>query len=203
MGADIHITVGRVNRRLTNEAEEEINAVGPVAGTELAVFNNRRFQFGDFEFDSDIPNEVDLDRNYQLFAFLAAVRGSVRPIIPQEALQQATNDFVNWINKEFRRIEGKPEPHGWYREPDELIGDYGKYDIGEHSRVFYPIQVLVAFNYDEVAIVEHPDSPYDNPIYIRHEKDYSYRDMFGDQYFRFLQWCVVTNWQFVIFGFDN
>lgn len=203
LGADIHITVGRVAPKLTGSVPDEVTAVGPAVGTALAVFNNKRFQFGDFEFDSDIPNEVDLYRNYALFSFLAAVRGSVRPIIPLEALEKATSEFIDWINSEHRRIEHEAVKGSWYSDPDDFIGGYGRYDVGDHSRVFYPVAVLVGFNYDDVAIVEHPDSAWNNPIYVRDEENTTYRDMFGDQYFKFLNWCVQTNWQFVIFGFDN
>lgn len=199
MGADIHITVGRLTRHLEapQEGKEE-------AGTALALFNNRRVQFGDIELDSDIPKEVDLYRNYSLFSFLAGIRGSVKPIMELGRLKKATNDFLEWLNAEHYRIEMEEirKLGGWY-SVDEYIGDLGTYDVGEHSRVFYPIAMLVAFNYDNVALMEKENSDYNNPEYEPDSEGMTYREYCGAQYFKFLNWCTSNNWQFVIFGFDN
>lgn len=199
MGADIHITVGRVNRPLLEEEKET------TTGTALTVFNNKRVQFGDIELDSDIPKEVDLYRNYSLFAFLANVRGSIKPIMELDALLEATDAFVKWLNDEHYRIESEEgkKSGGWYGSIGEYIGDYGRYDVGEHSRVFYPIAFLVAFNYDEVALMESEESTYKEPRYMRDPEGETYRTYCGEQYFKFLDWCVASGWQFVIFGFDN
>lgn len=200
MGADIHITVGRVTRPLAAPAE-----TNEETGTALTVFNNRRVHFGDIELDSDIPREVDLYRNYALFAFLANVRGSVKPIMELAALQEATQKFIDWMNTEHYRIEREEikKLGGWYSDPDQFIGDCATYDVGEHSRVFYPIALLVGFNYDEIALVENEDVISTDPHYMRDPNGETYRDMFGTQYFKFLNWCVAENWQFVIFGFDS
>lgn len=200
MGADIHITVGRVNRPLLEVQEPKQSE-----GTALAIFDNRRVRFGDIELSSDIPREVDLYRNYALFAFLANVRGSVKPIMELGRLMEATRQFVEWLNDEHYRIEGEEnrKAGGWYGSIDEYIGDYGRYDVGEHSRVFYPVAILVGFNYDEVLLIEDDQSDFKDPRYLRDPENTTYRECFGEQYFKFLNWCVASNWQFVIFGFDN
>lgn len=199
MGADIHITVGRVNLPLIEEGKEE------TTGTALAVFNNKRVRFGDIELDSDIPREVYPYRNYSLFAFLANVRGLIKPIMELDQLMEATRAFVQWLNDEHYRIESEEnrKAGGWFGYIDEYIGNYAQYDVGVHSRVFYPIAFLVAFNYDEVALMESEESTYDEPRYMRDPKGKTYRAYCGEQYFKFLDWCVANGWQFVIFGFDN
>lgn len=201
MGADIHTTVGRLNKpMLTGPAEQS-------AGTALALFNNKHFQLGDFEFTDDIPREVDLNRSYSLFSFLAAVRGSVRPIMPLGDLMEATEKFLTWINDEHCRLQSKPQPKGghlwYYGGREELIGDCATYDVGEHSRVFYPVSVLLGFDYSQVVQLENEDSDWQNPTYHRDPEGETYRDVLGDQLHIFLEWCVHNNWQFVIFGFDN
>lgn len=196
MGADIHTTVGRLNVRMLTGPTEQVK------GTELALFNNRRLHLGDFEFTDDIPNDVDLNRSYSMFGFLAGVRGKVKPIMPQDALQEATSKFLSWVNGEHNKLES--EKHSWYSGGrDLLIGDCATYDVGEHSRVFYPVQVLLGFDYDQVVELENEDSRWDNPTYYRDPKGETYREYIGDQLHTFLDWCVRENWQFVIFGFDN
>lgn len=199
MGADIHITVGRVNRPLLEAEEPKMSE-----GTALAIFDNRRVRFGDIELSSYIPDEVDLYRNYSLFAFLANVRGSVKPIMELNRLKEATREFLKWLNDEHYRIESEEirKAGGWF-SIDEYIGDCATHDVGEHSRVFYPIAILVGFNYDEVLLLEDDQSDVDDPRYLRDPEGTTYRESFGEQYFKFLNWCQVENWQFVIFGFDN
>jgi hypothetical protein len=199
VGADIHITVGRINKPMLTGPEEQ------AAGTALALFNNKHFQFGDFEFDSDIPNEVDLYRNYSLFSFLSAVRGKLRPIIPLSDLRGATDKFIQWINAEHRKLEA-PKDGSWPMYAEDLIGDCARYDVGEHSQVFYPIPVLVGFNYDQPVELESEDSDCRSSYrtyYRSNDPDDTYRAHVGDQFFKFLEWCVRENWQFVIFGFDS
>lgn len=203
MGADIRITVGRINRQLPAPTEEvQVSTEVQTKGTALAVFDNKRFQFGDFEFSSDIPPDVEIYRNYRLFAFLANVRGSVKPIVSMEKLQQITREFVDWLNLEHRKIEGSGG--GWYTDPNDFIGEYAQYDIGEHSQVFYPLVFLTTFNYDQVAPVETENSNWRNPEYKLNDEGETYRSMFeGTGYFEFLNWAVAGNWHFVIFGFDS
>jgi hypothetical protein len=196
MGADIHTTVGRVNKRIAGPTEP-----AAAEGTALAVFNDKRFRFGDFEFTSEIPHEVDLNRSYSLFSFLAGVRGSLKPVVPKNVLTEATEQFLKWLNDEHVRQLGKPQ--GWYSHEGDFIGDYAQYDVGEHSRVFYPVPVLLNFDYDQVAELENEGSDWRNPTYFRDPSGETYRQHIGDQLHTFLNWCVKENWQFVIFGFDN
>jgi hypothetical protein len=200
MGADIHITVGRVNAKmLPAPADEE-------AGTALALFDNRKIQFGDFEFTSNIPREADINRNYALFAFLANVRGDVKPLMELERLEEATDQFLRWLNDEH--VKQLDVPVGWWGGHErDLIGDYAIYDVGDHSRVFYPVQVLLNFDYDQVALVEDDNDTGRDfskpPLYFPNKDNETYREWFGETYFNFLNWCVRDNWQFAIFGFDN
>lgn len=198
MGADIHITVGRINQK-------QLTGPGEVSsGTELALFNNRRLHFGDFEFESSIPKEVEIHQNYDLFSFLAGIRGFVKPIMPLDKLKEATREFIRWINSEYIEAERQECAGTWFSYDSELLGSYARYRIGDHSRVFYPIQVLTSFDYDQVVELDNEDSDPENPTYHRDPKGQSYREYLCSQrYFDFLDWCVKGNWQFVIFGFDS
>jgi hypothetical protein len=195
MGADIHITVGRVATKMLPRPMEQ------ATGTALAVFDNRKIRFGDFEFTDDLPKEADINRCYALFAFLANVRGSVKPIMELDELMAATDQFLTWLNNEHtKRLDA---PKGCYQK--DFIGDYAEYDVGDWGRVFYPIQVLRAFDYDQVALVEDEglEDPNSSAVYFLDKDGQTYRDMFDETYFNFLDWCLRENWQFAIFGFDN
>lgn len=199
MGADIHITVGRVARRIEGPTE-----VTDSSGTELALFNNQRIRFGDIELDSDVPREVEPHRNYALFSFLASVRGNLKPIMELAALRIATERFLDWLNEEHRQLASSIVKKVSWGYDSELIGDCETYDVGEHSRVFYPVQLLTAFDYDQIAMVEDEQSAFNNPLYFEDTNGDTYRTYFEDtNYFEFLDWCVRNNWQFVIFGFDS
>ncbi len=195
MGAYLKAVVGRVR-------EKAADAVEDGSGTALTVFNNERHQLGDFEFSSDLPADLAIWQNYDLCSFLAGVRGDIRPIVPSAELKKATAEFLKWMNSEHRK--DSDEDSGWWgSEAEDLFASYGTYNVGEGSRVFYPLQVLKAFNYDEAVMIRNYRDIDDTPRYFRADDGRTYRTEIGHQYFSFLDWCTENNWEFIIFGIDG
>jgi hypothetical protein len=204
MGVSINITVGRVLPCVEGPAGSS-----DLEGTELPLFNNQRIRFEDIVLDSDVPDEVEFGKNYDLFSFLAGVRSGLKPILELDALKEtmeATSKFLDWLNEEHSKRSGNSgnaQLERGYRGR-EYIGDCGIHDVGEGSRVFHPVQKLTAFDYDQVAMVQVEKADWRNPVYLADEDGDTYRTYLeGTNYFKFLDWCVASDWQFVIFGFDS
>jgi len=212
MGTDMWTTVGRIKTQPTQITDSHETST---TGKELAVFDNKRFQFGDFEFNSDIPEEADIQRNYRLFSFLAGERGTTKPLIDPAKLVHITEMFLNWLNDEYEQYleeTGASPP----RPADCFIGECGVFMTGHRSQVFYPINILREFDYDQPIWIEDndPGIHWLLPHYVPDPSGRTYRAALGQcdigggktessRYFEFLDWAHENHWQFVIFGFSS
>jgi len=196
MGADVHIVLGKINM----QAIEDRRKAGSSC-TEIALFRDMPVAAEDFML-MNVPDEYDIGRNYSLFAWLANVRGSLKPIDPEGIRQTQTSEFLRWLDK--KRIEKQRENGvssqgrvGYYDELEDSL------DLGDHSRIIHTVNYLRSFNYDQIAEV---DDGYDddfNPRYARPIDGETYRAYFPACYFKLLDFCVKENWHFILFGFDS
>lgn len=203
MGADVHIVLGRINFgavRLRQHSAE------PSANKGLALFGEAPFEPDDFTLE-DVPSAQDLNRNYDLFAWLANVRGSTRPLIEDDSAHKAqTMAFIKWLDakrlEQHRAASGASGIASYYSF-DEIED---KHDIGDHSRIIHVVNTLTRFDYDQVMEERNYDSPdddWDSPVYMRCADGQTYRECFGEKYFQLLDYCTREQWHFILFGFDN
>lgn len=204
MGADVHVVLGRINFKAIADRRDT-----PASeSTTIALFGQANIQSEDFSL-MDVPDEYDLYRNYALFSWLAGVRGDLRPLDLGGTRKELTDQFLNWLDRKWSEAEkaGDYEPSYGFGRWCGHDGIHDRYDTGEHSRIIHTVNTLRNFNYDQVAEVRNYDSPedsWDNPVYVKPlQGGETYREHFGDQYFKFLDFCVQDNWHFVLFGFDN
>lgn len=201
MGADVHVVMGRFNQQVLTDQRPN-----PGAGKGLALFGDKNIRIEDITFEN-VPDEFDLCRNYRLFSFLADVRGDVKPIRPLDELMAQTRAFIDWCQESYRTGSSLPESH-----PSTQFSFYcgenrfdDVFDIGDHSRVVHTVNTLSNFDYDQIA--EREDYEKRNQtgetVYYRDLGGLTYREIFGEQYFKFLEYARRENWHFVIFGFDS
>ncbi|MNQ39188.1 hypothetical protein D3C85_527920 [compost metagenome] len=200
MGADVHIVLGKINI----QAIEDRRKAGTSTCTEIALFKDMQVSHEDFIL-VNVPPEWDLGRNYALFAWLANVRGSVRPIENEGVRKEQTWEFLKWLdNKRIadQRAAGVSSQGraGYYDELEDSL------DLGDHSRIIHSVNYLKSFDYDRVAEVdddENPESTWDNPIWMKPIGGETYRELFGEQYFGLINHCVTEGYHFILFGFDS
>jgi hypothetical protein len=196
MGTDVHIVLGRINMQaIANRPTQVSNS------TALALFNQANIEAEDFIF-GEVPDEYDLYRNYQLFGWLGTHRGDLRPYYEGHQRQDKTVEFLNWVNRKL--LENSQKEHR-----DEELFD--KYYFGDHSFIIFGVKPLLEFNYDEVVerinydVEDDPSFDWVNPVYTyyRDPEGVTYRAAFGEQYFKFIEYCEREGWHFIVFGFDS
>lgn len=203
MGADIHTLLGRVNPLATGRR--------PSSGaTQVQVLAPTPIEFEQFEFlDYDTRESSDVDtglmRDYELFSWLAGVRGGLAPLVAdQRAFKATTMAFVDWLTKSDARAANLEMRGAFgYHRDDWRIRHLG----GDHSFVLYPLQVLRSFDYESPAVPAPQDeSELDARFYearVARTKGRTYRDIFDRSYFDMLDWAHANDWHFVLFTFDN
>lgn len=196
MGADVHIVLGKINL----QAIEDRRKAGSSC-TEIALFRDMPVAAEDFML-MNVPDEYDIGRNYSLFAWLANVRGSLKPIDPEGIRQTQTSEFLRWLDK--KRIEKQREEGvssqgrvGYYDELEDSL------DLGDHSRIIHTVNYLRSFNYDQIAEVDDGYDDDGNLHYARPLDGETYRTYFPSCYFKLLDFCAKENWHFILFGFDS
>ncbi len=197
MGCDIHVVLGRINLKAIEARRDSPES----ASTELVLFGpNVKAIQDDFDLE-DVPEEVDLDRIYSLFSWLSNVRGSVKPYMAPERLEQVqegTKQFLDWMGR--KKIG---ERHGLSSYHETM---YDRYDLGEHNVTVHLVSQLMAFDYDQIAEVEDRTEgrAWSAPTkYIRPLDGLTYREYLGESFFRLLVYCEEHGHQFIICGFDN
>ena len=197
MGADVHVVLGKINM----QAIEDRRNAGSSTCTEIALFRGMSVDAEDFQL-MDVPDEFDLNRNYSLFAWLANVRGDVKPIDPEGIRQAQTAEFIQWLDS---KLIAKQKSTGVSIQGRAGYYDYleDNLDIGDHSRIIHTVNYLRSFNYDQIAEVA--DEMDENYVlqYIRPLDGETYRWHFGAQYFKLLDFCHREGWHFILFGFDS
>ncbi len=200
MGADIHISLGRITQKaLVDESNS--------TGTALVLLDGKEVNFGDIHIERfkqksrEIPYE-GLNRNYLLFSFIANVRGALKPMVDHKRLQEQTRAFVKWLYEEKVKTLQGARPSVRLSMYDQSAFEY-ELGLDEHSWSFYPVASLWAFNHDQTAEVEVKGSTWTNPIYELCAERKTYRDYLDDQWFVFLNMLRRDSWDFVIFSFDN
>ena len=214
MGCDIHVALGKI-KPLAIGYERKGRAIQLAGLGDDLDFS--QFEFLDYDDDCGWgpgrpSKERELDRNYDLFAWLAGVRGELEPVIPKEHLKKLnalTREFQKWANNEDRRLrQERYKLHGmeaYYGQHEPEWSD--KFVTGDHSHVIYPLLFLKGFNYDQqVRVQPHEDQLETLDQYLKRLEEYrgqTYRQVFGQRYLNFLDWSLENGWHFVIFTFDN
>lgn len=142
------------------------------------------------------------DRCYNLYAWLADVRGSVMPMANADLVRERTDAFIEWMDA--RAIEGDtPAFRASEYAPEGSVNssDFKKYPLslrlyldGQINHMF-PLEFLLNFNYDQVAQMEDYSSLiYDEKRYkhvaqksVPHPDGKTYREIFHKGYFKFLE----------------
>lgn len=200
MGADIHISLGRITQKAITDQSHS-------TGTEIALLGGKKVSFGDIHIEQFDPDYGDrpyegLHRNYRLFAFIANVRGHLKPMVDHKRLQEQTRAFVAWLYKEKVESLRGVWPANQLARYDQSEFEY-EMGFDDHSWSFYPVAALWAFDYDQIAAVEAECSDWENPVYVLCPQHRTYRDYIDEQWFIFLNKLRRENWDFVIFSFDN
>lgn len=199
MGADIHIVLGRINlQAIAARPATESNS------TALVLFGQGNIEAEDFSFE-EVPEEYDLDRNYQLFSWLAEVRGDLRPYYEGRERKEKSYEFLQWLDRKLAERKRKDNSSVGLCTRYSTEGLFDQYYFGDHSFIVYGVKPLQEFNYDEVVQLRNHDNEDDleNPTYYRDPEERTYREMFGEPYFKFLEYCGMAGWHFIIFGFDS
>lgn len=185
MGTDMWGATGRL--RPQQEQQIETNTA------EFAFFGNRKVSFADFEFYSGDMTNFARDR--RLYDFLGDDFPVIESLPDIEAKQEQTSLFVEWLNQEFSKIPQEQRPQGTYNQGpayEFMSGDISDalHFVGDRNRTLHYIKDLVEFDYDQ--LVKSNDERYTGQ---------TYRQIFSDWYFKFLDWAVQEKWEFVIVGF--
>lgn len=213
MGCDIHVALGKI-KPLAIGYERKGTAIKLAGLGDDLDFS--QFEFLDYDDDcgweSDrLTKEREIDRNYDLFAWLAGVRGDLEPVIPKENLEKLhtlTYEFQKWANNEDRRLRQEQyKLHGMKAYYSQHQPDWSdKFVTGDHSHVIYPLLFLRGFDYDQQVKVQAQDEWETLDQYLSRLEEYrgqTYRQVFGQRYLNFLDWSLENGWQFVIFTFDS
>lgn len=199
MGSDIYIAIGRIkNKKLAAPTD------GSVAqDSAVVVFDNKNippsdieaFAYEDIYPDPDWleegqvghPDYIDIGRCYNLFSWLAGRRGDLKPAIDPDVLNEKSSLFMEWLYKDKNVGCFK----GDYKSDLQLDG-YGCY--------FYPLSVLLAFNYDQPVVMADHTVPGKN--YFPKPGVNTYRDVFPDDWFKLLEILNRDGWDFIVINID-
>lgn len=211
MGCDIYTTLGRIKPLAIGHTRSSTALV--IEGLSKEPLDFSQFEFMDYcENCRDNEPESDsryLFRDYDLFSWLAAIRGDLAPVVENmEKLKGITSEFTRWANKEDRRIKDEEAgleevtSPGWF----SYHGSWRDNNInGDHSLVLYPLLFLKGYDYSAPVRVR-PKGEYDDlAFYLKRVEEFqgkTYRDIFPDYYFAFVDWAIENRWDFVIFSFD-
>lgn len=200
MGADIHLMLGRIKPRqlaITDQSDSAPTATDQA----LSLLVGRELRRDDIEL-IEVPDEYELYRNYRLFSWLANVRGDLKPL--QSNLIE--NKSRTWeilkllakrpeVESEVRTGFGCWESND-YDDPEHLNG----YWLGDHSHNLITLAEINAFDFDQN--VSRMDA--DTNTYVRDlNEKCTYRDEFGEQLFKLIDYCNANGWEFLLFGFDS
>lgn len=182
MGTDVHVMLGRVNKK------EQDTAVIESTATEIALLGNLKVAFGDIELQ-ECDRGITPDRCYALFGWLADITGDVKPMVDSETLYDQTDKFLRWIESEYE----KANPNRHHTGSDYLY-DFGMMNLGGY---FYPVKALVEYDYDQVCMkrIGFGDDYGPDP------EGCTYRQRFNKSWFAFLDYLVKEKWDFVVFNF--
>jgi len=197
MGADIHIVLGRIKPRplaITDQSENKPTA----ADQELSVIIGQEIRKGDIELMA-CPRDVRPGRNYQLFSWLACLRGNLKPLHPN--IEDRHDHALRFAELLDFDSDGTLN--------DDKYGGPGYMDIGDHSYNIMAVQELVDFNYDQRPVYVGDDGN----DFIDLSDPTTYRECFsmpgskrGTQkgnLTTLIDYCTANGWQFILFGFDN
>lgn len=214
MGCDIHVALGKI-KPLAIGYERKGSAIKLAGLGDDLDFSQFEFmdydeECGEYDWeDEDRPSkDRELGRNYNLFSWLAGLRGDFEPVIPREKLDQLhelTIEFQKWADNEYRRLkqEQLKLEDGYYGQYEPTWSDLTI--TGDHSHVIYPLLFLKGFDYEQKPRVFRNKWMTEDHYHtlIQRYQDTTYREIFGDSYFNFLDWSLENGWHFVIFTFDS
>ncbi|MNU19514.1 hypothetical protein D3C71_77430 [compost metagenome] len=203
MGTYMKALVGRVKPRPADQPPT------PTAVVLTGINGGLPTDFDQFEFEH--YDDGVIMQNYQLFAWLAHVRGDFEPVVDTEQLRNATYGFVEWLDheqqrkedEEFRALPKEQQVYGFGHGQDPTWSDnHMPYDSG--GWVVYPIEALANFNYDQPVKLRRKEKLTDREWgdVVKQYENTTYRYNFGEFWFTFLKWAQDNNWQFAIFSFD-
>jgi len=96
MGADIHVVLGLIKTPIIDKSVTTVE----ITTDGLEIFNSPKLNYDYFTL-SELPEELDITRDYNLFSRLAAVRGRIKPKCDINNLRTRTNAFLSWLDNEY------------------------------------------------------------------------------------------------------
>lgn len=204
MGCDIHLALGKIKQLAIGHTSNEHALMIPELSKTPVVYSQFEFlNYGDVT-DWEADRHRRVSRHYQLFAWLANVRGELEPLMREKnaQLNELARRFVEWATGEQQRV---CDEAGIARGDYEEHFDY-KYVDGDHSHMVYPIPFLRDFDYNQQVRLR-PAESWEGDDYraelVKHYQGKTYRDIFPAGWFGFLDWAFENGWHFTIISFDN
>ena len=207
MGTDRYVILGRIKRQVNSDTSKT---------TELDLIKDQ-IQFGDIVLQK-CPDTEQPHRNYYINSFLGDhYHGCyLKSLVEPRKLAEQTQLFLDWLSNESikaaRNNGTVPKRQSWDRRPP-VYDEKDFYDefgvaLAPKRRYFYPVEVLLSFDYSQVAMVGDKDNEDSETIpdpggvtYLQKLESSSWRDKCGWE--KFLTKLRTEEWDFVIFSFDS
>jgi len=168
------------------------------------------FSYPDNKYQPEHPQNVltHMCDNSPLFSWLCDIRGDCMPRLDYRMRIERTEAFIDW---------GGNTPGVTYvdfadhrqKHPKDTLRDH--YFDGFYTPIMFTIEELLAFNYDEVALMQTHTDINGDITGQPHPEGKTWRDLFHGKpgrvadsygYFEFLEEAKTKGWTFVIFCFD-
>jgi hypothetical protein len=207
MGVDRYVTLGRITHE---ESENKSKKVDLVLFKEQVRYCDIVLQKCS---DQEQPH-----RNYHINSFLGDHYYGcyIQSMVDPKKLSEQTEGLLNWMIseaiKDAREKGVIPKRQPWHKRPlvydeKDFLDQYGLASP-RGRRFFYPVSVLLTFDYNQIAMVGDEETEDSETVpdpkgetYLQKFERSSWRDKCGWE--KFLNKLQSEQWDFVIFSFDN